>query len=56
MFLFEPLEKTGGGISLICHYHSSMRPTVCQVLPGNQANGKKVIMSLQDGKQEIYKV
>ena len=37
---------------LICHFHSSMRPTVCQMLPGNQANGKKVILSLQDGKQE----
>ena len=29
-----------------------MRPTVCQMLPGNQAIGKKVIMSFQDGKQE----
>ena len=37
---------------LICHFHSSMRPTVCQMLPGNQADGKKVILSLQDGKQE----
>ena len=38
---------------LICHFHSSMRPTVCQMLPGNQANGKKVILSLQDGKHII---
>ena len=37
---------------LICHFHSSMRPTVCHMLPGNQAIGKIVVMSFQDGKQE----